>query len=56
MNANATIDVRGMPEVIYAVRREMAKLLESEAEIETNPMVAYRLREIAKIFLAGVKL
>lgn len=51
--ANLTIDVTGMPDVIWAVRRELAKLLREEAEAEISNTVAAKLREIADRFEAG---
>lgn len=51
--ANLTIDVKGMPEVVWAARRELAKLLRAEAEAETSNAVAAKLRVIADRFEAG---
>jgi hypothetical protein len=50
-----TIEVRiaDMPEVIFALRRELAKVLKREAEAETNPLVARRLYETAEQFEIG---
>lgn len=46
------IDVRGMPEVIWAVRRELARFLLRVAQGESDA-VAKRLREIADVFECG---
>lgn len=48
------VDVRNLPDVIFEIRREMAKVLHEEAGAEANPVVARRLREVAAGFEAGV--
>jgi hypothetical protein len=50
-----TIEIRiaDMPEVIFALRRELAKVLKREAEAETDPTVARRLYETADKFEIG---
>jgi hypothetical protein len=51
--ADLSIDVRGIPEVIWSVRREMANLLREQADVEISPAVARRLRELADAFESG---
>ena len=48
-----TVDVRNMPDLIFEVRKEMAKVLRDEAETEADPRIGRRLREIAARFEAG---
>ncbi|MCR4375668.1 MAG: hypothetical protein NUW22_12545 [Acidobacteria bacterium] len=50
--ANAHIDVRGIPEVLWGVRREVARILRSVAGGEPAAVSA-RLREIADAFECG---
>lgn len=52
-NTHLTIDLRGWPEVIWAIRREMAHVLREEADGEINPAVSRKLRELAAAFEAG---
>lgn len=47
------VDVRGMPEVIYDVRREVARIL-TDIALDEKPEVAARLLEIAATFEVGV--
>lgn len=49
------VDVQGMPEVIFAVRKEMANLLRRESNTETHPLLSKRLRQLADEFEAGGK-
>ena len=51
--AHIIVDVRGMPELIWACRHEMSELLRAEADAEISPSVVRRLHEIAAIFEAG---
>lgn len=53
MTGTIVLDVRGIPEVIQAVRAECAEILRDDAESESNPAVARRLRQIASAFEAG---
>lgn len=47
------MDVRGIPELVWQCRRELADLLRGEAEAESDPRVARRLRAVAALFEAG---
>jgi hypothetical protein len=47
-----TVDVRGMPELVAALRAELARLVVAAAQDEP-PDVARRLRRIAAAFGAG---
>ena len=47
------VDVRGIPELIWSCRHELAKLLRQEADAEAHPLVTRRLREIADRFETG---
>lgn len=49
------VDVRNMPEMIWACRHEMAEFLRQMAESEVSNTVAERLREAATVFEAGVQ-
>jgi hypothetical protein len=49
----ARLSVEKMPEVIASLRHELAEILRDVAEIESDPRVARRLREIAASFEAG---
>ena len=49
------IEVRGMPEVIWACRHEMAEFLRDVAQTEASPAVAHRLKEVAQVFETGQK-
>lgn len=49
------LSITGMPEVIWAIRREMADLLRQQAADET-PDVKRRMREVADVFEAGATL
>jgi len=51
--AKLTLDVKNMPEVVWACRRELAKILRAEAEAEVSNAVASKLRSIADRFEAG---
>ena len=55
MEAKVTIDVRGMPALVWACRRALADLLRAEAEREASNYVANRLRETAALFETGAK-
>lgn len=48
----ARIEVSGMPEVLAAMRREFARLVE-QAAVGEEPAVARRLREVAAAFECG---
>lgn len=50
---DVTLNVLNMPELIWAVRCEMATLLKETADAEASPLVAQRLREIATVFEVG---
>lgn len=52
-NIMATISLTDMPEVLWALRHEMATLLRHGAEAETDPRVTRRLLEYAAAFEAG---
>lgn len=47
------LSIDGMPEALAAMRRELARVLEAEAEAEADPRLARRLREIAAAFECG---
>lgn len=47
------LSIGDIPEVIWALRSEMAKVLREEADADANPAVSRRLREIASAFEAG---
>ncbi len=49
------VDIKNMPEVIWACRHEMAEFLRTVADEEPIQAVAERLREVAQIFEAGVQ-
>lgn len=51
--AKLTFDIKNMPEVIWAMRREMAKILREEAAAEASNAVATKMRNIADRFEAG---
>ena len=55
MVGNLTMDVRGIPEIIWAARKEMAKLLRIEAKLEDIPAVKARLLALADVFETGVR-
>ena len=48
-----TVDIKNMPEVIWAVRREMAKILREEADDEMHRYFARKLRSLANRFEAA---
>lgn len=48
-----SLDVRGIPELVWECRREMAQVLRQEAESEAHPLLNRRLEEIARRFEAG---
>ncbi len=52
-DGHITIDMTKWPEALFAIRKEMAKLLRDEAETESDPRFARRLRELADVFEAG---
>jgi hypothetical protein len=55
-NGNKVVlDIRQVPEVLFVMRRELAKLLLAEAGAETNPEFAVRLRTIAAVYEMGMK-
>ena len=47
------MDIRGIPEVMHAVIRRVARLLREYAEEEADTRVADRLREIADQIESG---
>lgn len=51
-----TISITDMPEAIWALRREMARLLRIQAETDVSLLVAQRLRDIADAFEAGAQI
>ena len=53
MEAKFTVDVKGMPEVVWACRHAVVKLLREQADSEVSGYVAIRLREVADKFEAG---
>jgi len=48
-----TIKVTQIPELVWSARKAMADVLRREAESESSPATARRLREIAAMFEAG---
>jgi hypothetical protein len=50
---HATLSVTDMPELIGILRAEMATILMDEADAESRPCCARRLREAADAFDAG---
>lgn len=50
----ATLSVRDMPEVLWEMRQEMARLLRDEAQVERQLYTARRLVEVAEAFEAGL--
>ena len=50
-----TIDVLNIPEMIAAVRHEMASILRDEADAEADPRLARRLRALAAAFECGTR-
>lgn len=54
MNTSVTLTITGLPEALWAMRQEMARLLMSQADTEVSLLVAARLREIAASFEAGI--
>lgn len=48
-----TVDITKFPEALFAMRKQMAALLRSEAETEADPRIARRLIEIANMFEVG---
>lgn len=48
-----TVDVKNVPEIVHALCVRMSNLLREEAEAESDPRVARKLREIAARFEAG---
>ena len=51
--AKLVMDVRGVPEVVWACRHALATLLREAADVEVSNAVAARLREVAARFEAG---
>lgn len=49
----ASIDVRGIPEIVAAARTEMANALRATADAEPSGYVRDRLRAIAAAYEAG---
>ena len=47
------VDVRGIPELIWGLRREMAEVLREAADAEADPRVMHRLLVIAQAFETG---
>lgn len=47
------VDVRGVPECVWAARHALAQHLRASADLETQPYTASRLREIAAAYEAG---
>lgn len=52
-NGRTVVDVRGVPELVWQARHELAGLLRKEAEAEADPRLARRLAAIAADFEAG---
>lgn len=48
------VDIRSVPEALWQIRREMAKVLRQHADVDVSPLVAQRLRAIANEFEAGL--
>ena len=48
-----TIDVRGIPELVWSVRQAMADMLRREAEAEIDRAVARKLLALAAQFEVG---
>lgn len=53
MDATIRLDVRGIPELVWSLRAEMAAMLREEADGEADPRVARRLAAVAAAFEAG---
>lgn len=53
MEAKLTLNIKGMPEVIWKCRKALADLLRSEAKGEPR-IVAAKLEEVAAKFESGV--
>ena len=53
IEATFVVDVRGVPELIWQTRAARAAILRAEADAESNPAVARKLRAIADEFEAG---
>jgi hypothetical protein len=51
--SRVTLDVRGIPEVVWAARREVARILRSIAEAELDLHTATRLKDVADAFDCG---
>lgn len=49
-----SVNVRNLPEVIFAIRKEFADVLRVHAGSESNPETARRFREAAAEFEAGL--
>ena len=53
VSTEMTIRIADMPEILWGIRSEVAKIIEEVAAVESDPRVARRLREIAVDFTAG---
>lgn len=53
MKSSIVISFERMPEMLWAMRHELAKILRAEAGAESDPRVARRLIEIAATFETG---
>lgn len=53
MKGSITIDMRHMPEILWVLRRELARILRDEAETEASGYVRGRLLAVAAQFEAG---
>lgn len=50
-----TFSIRDMPDVLWEMRRELARVLRDEADAEADPRVARRLHDVADAFEAGAR-
>jgi hypothetical protein len=53
MDAKLTVDVRGIPELVWSCRKELANVVRQEAEGESHPLLKRKLEEIARRYEAG---
>ena len=53
IDGKLVVEVRGVPELVWACRREMAQALRQEADMEIHPLIKRKLMELANRFEAG---